>query len=312
LISRSFIETLMSEEKIPQCYASTVERITSRQNPVVGKYRDAARGSTEDVLLDGIHLVTDALAAGVRLRHVMIAADARQTPEVAQLLERLPRGTDLVVASEPVMAAVSPVRSSSPVVALAARPSHDRAPFDGSSPLVVIICDVQDPGNVGAIVRVAEGAGASGAIVAGHSADPFGWKALRGSMGSALRLPIVAVPTIDAAIAEARSHAAQVVATVPRGGVSIFDSVLTGATALLVGGEGPGLPPDAIEQADAQITIPMESAVESLNAAVAAAVMLYEARRQRSAAGASRAASPRDRAVPASAARPRRSISARP
>jgi RNA methyltransferase, TrmH family len=288
-----------------------VERITSRQNPVVGKYRDAARGVTDHVLLDGVHLVSDALAAGVRLQHLMISAAASQTPEVAQLLEQISPSTGIVLASETVMDAVSPVRSSSPVVALASRPAHDRAPFEAPSPLVVVICDVQDPGNVGAIVRVAESAGASGVIVAGQTADPFGWKALRGSMGSALRLPIVAIPTIDAALGHARAHGATIIATVPRGGVSVFDSVLTGATALLVGGEGPGLPPPVIEQADARITIPMESPVESLNAAVAAAVLLYEARRQRRSAAAAAPAS-RDRAAPASTAGPRRSATARP
>ena len=91
------------------------------------------------------------------------------------------------------MDALSPVRSSSAIVALAERP-RDRSTrvYAGAGPLVVIAVDVQDPGNLGAIVRVAEAAGATGVVAAGASADPFGWKALRGSMGSALRLPIVA------------------------------------------------------------------------------------------------------------------------
>ena len=84
--------------------------------------------------------------------------------------------------------------------------------------------DVQDPGNLGAIVRVAEAGGATGVLAAGASADPFGWKALRGSMGSALRFPIVdRVDDVGLAAAEARKRGCQIVATVPRGGRSLFD-----------------------------------------------------------------------------------------
>ena len=101
--------------------------------------------------------------------------------------------------------------------------------------------DVQDPGNVGAIVRVAEAGGATGVVAAGACADPFGWKALRGSMGSALRLPIGAAATAAAAVAEARRHGCRVVATVPRGGRSLFDVDLRGGRGVLIGGEGAGL-----------------------------------------------------------------------
>jgi TrmH family RNA methyltransferase len=143
--------------------------------------------------------------------------------------------------------------------------------------------DVQDPGNVGAMLRVAEAAGASGAMASGSSANPFGWKALRGSMGSALRLPIVSGLSAADAIAGARSHGCRVVATVPRDGAAIFEADLGGPIAVLIGGEGAGLSPTLVMDADERITIPMQAPVESLNAAVTAALILYEARRQRSA-----------------------------
>lgn len=271
----------MSVEKIPQCYASSVQRITSRQNAIVAAYRAAARGGTEGLLLDGTHLVGEALSAGIRLRHVMVALDAIDTPEMVPLLAQLSDDVDVASANSTVMAAASPVRSSSRIVALGDRPPLTRGPFDGEAHLVVVACDVQDPGNVGAIIRVAEGAGATGVVVAGQSADPFAWKALRGSMGSALRLPIVAVPTIEEAVADARRHHSTIVATVPRDGVSLFESRLRVATTLLIGGEGSGLPASVVAAADVRVTIPMDAPVESLNAAVATAVLLYEARRQR-------------------------------
>jgi TrmH family RNA methyltransferase len=179
------------------------------------------------------------------------------------------------------MAAASPVRSPSVIVAIAQRPQYDESRvYGGDRALVVVACDVQDPGNIGAIVRVAEAAGATGLIAAGQSADPFGWKALRGSMGSALRLPVVVDRDTDHALARARHHRCRIVATVPRGGRALFEAALNGPLAIAIGGEGAGLPPDVIDHADETVTIPMVPPVESLNAAVTAALLLYEARRQ--------------------------------
>lgn len=261
-----------------------MQRISSRQNPLVARYRDAARGADRtEILLDGAHLLADALDAGTHLRHVLVPTDDALSPELITLVRRLrAAGVDMAEATAPVLDAASPVRSASPVVALAERPAYATSPFLPAPALVVVACDVQDPGNLGAIIRVAEAAGATGVIVAGHSADPFGWKALRGSMGSALRLPLTYATTVDSACAEARARGVRIAATVPRRGDDLTDAPLAGPIALLIGGEGPGLPRSAVDGADVRITIPMTAPVESLNAAVAAAVLLYEARRQRS------------------------------
>jgi TrmH family RNA methyltransferase len=261
-----------------------VERITSRQNALVAQYRALARARADDLLLlDGPHLVGEALDAGITLRHAMAAADAAARPEIAHLLDRLQRtAVPVASGSATVMDAVSPVRSSSDIVAIGVRPRTLPAAGGAERGPWILLSDIQDPGNLGAIVRVAEAAGASGVLVAGQSADPFGWKALRGSMGSALRLPVSTVSEIDRSVADARRRGMRVLATVPRGGTSIFEADLTGPVALLIGGEGPGLPAAIVDAADARITIPMESPVESLNAAAAAAIALYEARRQRS------------------------------
>lgn len=267
----------------PRCYASSVQRISSRQNAVVKDYKDAARGASPDtLLLDGTHLIDEALRAGIRLRHVLVASELLEHAEIARLLQLFEsRGVPVAAASAAVMDAASPVRSSSPVVALAARPAASTSPYDTVSPLVVIVCDMQNPGNVGAIIRVAEAAGASGVVVAGLSADPFGWKALRGSMGSALRLPVTLSSSAHDAVVEARQRDVHVIATVARGGVAPSDAPLARPTALLIGGEGLGLAPDIVAAADSLVSIPMQDPVESLNASVAAAVLLYEARRQR-------------------------------
>ncbi|MQA31176.1 MAG: hypothetical protein GEU82_15305 [Luteitalea sp.] len=258
------------------------ERITSRQNEIVARYLSAARGGeSEWLLLDGEHLISDAAAAGLTLSHVMVTSDPSGARSVRHLLDRLSRDRVSVTEGSPsVMAAISPVRSPSSVVALAVRPPA-ASPFRSQPPLVVIACDVQDPGNVGAMARVAEAAGASGLVAAGQCANPFGWKALRGSMGSALRLPIAIEPRRGEAIAEARRRGCRIVATVPRDAAPMSGVNLGGPVALLIGGEGRGLGDELVEAADQRITIPMRPPVESLNAAVTAAVVLYEIHRQR-------------------------------
>jgi RNA methyltransferase, TrmH family len=259
-------------------------RITSRQNPVVARYRSVARGDADGlVLLDGAHLINEAIDAGVTIEHAAVDVNASERSEIARMLASL-RSKDIetVSVTAPVMDALSPVRSSSAIVAIGRRPSRNAADvYRGPLALAVIVCDVQDPGNLGAIVRVAEAGGASGVITVGASADPFGWKALRGSMGSALRLPLRRMDNATTAVIEARTHGCRVVATVPRNGRSLFDVDLRHPTAVLVGGEGPGLPDAVIDAADERVTIPMQTPVESLNAAVTAALVVYEARRQR-------------------------------
>ncbi len=258
--------------------------LTSRRNPVVARYRDVAHGDAVGLLLlDGPHLVADALAANVTIEHAVVAAASTDDAEIRPLLALLSaRGIDTALASSTVMAGVSPLRSPSAIVAIARRPEASiGGSYSGTSPLLVIVSDIQDPGNMGAIVRVAEAAGATGVLAAGVSADPYGWKALRGSMGSALRLPVSRVDDVEGAVADARSRGCQVIATAPRGGRSVFDVDLRPPTALLIGGEGQGLPQALIAAADERITIPMQAPVESLNAAVTAAIVVYEARRQR-------------------------------
>jgi TrmH family RNA methyltransferase len=258
--------------------------ITSRQNPVVARFRTAARGDVGGVLLlDGAHLVGDGIAAGLTFQIAVVTPASSEQPDIRALVESLRRGgVEVITASAAVMDAVSPVKTPSGIVALAEQPAiADDALYPGQAALAVAAVDVQDPGNLGAIVRVAEAAGATGVIAAGVSANPFGWKALRGSMGSALRLPIVSGMTADEALADAAGHGCRVIATVPRDGRSVFDIDLSGPIAILIGGEGQGLPEPVIDRAGERVTIPMQAPVESLNAAVTAALLLYEARRQR-------------------------------
>jgi TrmH family RNA methyltransferase len=177
---------------------------------------------------------------------------------------------------------MSPARTPSGVVALARRRAawalSDVLSRDAG--LVVVAVDVQDPGNLGAIVRTAEAAGGTGVIASGASADPFGWKALRGAMGSAFRLPVLRLPGVDEVLRACRDRGLHIIATA-LDGTDADRVALDGPCVVLVGAEGTGLPPAVVSGADTRLTIPMRQPVESLNVAVAAGIILYEARRQR-------------------------------
>jgi len=259
-----------------------VKRITSRRNPIVTRYRKAAAGGADEIVLDGAHLIEDAARAGVPLHTIAWSPPGLQLPGVATLLRRFETaGLECWSVTDEVIRAMSPVQSPSGVVALAARPVVvlERA-LERRPQLVLVAVDVQDPGNVGAMVRAAEAGGATATLLAGTSADPFGWKALRGSMGSSFRLPVARAGREEALRALRAVHI-RVVATTPRAGRSLFDADLRGPVAFLVGGEGPGLPDDVIAGADETVRIPMREPVESLNVAVASALVIYEAARQR-------------------------------
>jgi TrmH family RNA methyltransferase len=256
--------------------------ISSRLHPAVRACRDAARGGRNaPMLLDGWHLVGEALRAGVALRQVAVTG-TWSGPEGRLLEEVGARGIPVLTVSARVLEAMSPVRSPGGIIALADRPRTDvRDVLRPASPLVLVGVDLQDPGNVGAAVRVAEAAGASGAVFCGVSADPWGWKALRAAMGSSLRLPVVAASDPAGLLDALHKEGLRLVATVPRDGTGFTALDYREASALVLGGEGAGLPESIIGRCDVRVSIPMQPPVESLNVAVAAGLLLYEARRQR-------------------------------
>ena len=285
-----------------------MERITSRQNAVVKRFRDLARASrvavplgvvehdgrnrhAGEILLDGPHLVQEALACDIPID--IAAFSERQLDNVLSPLARLANdvrkhgGRPLIVTDQ-VLAAISPVQQPSGVVAIArARATDIRAVFAATRatgqhlPIVLVLAGLQDPGNVGAIVRTAAGFGAAGVVAVEHTANPYSWKALRGAMGGTFRLPIAARGTLPDVIASAGHEHLRLVAAVPHGGTPLPRLDLTVPLALILGAEGGGVSEAALAAAQDTVTIPMHAPVESLNVAIAASVILYEASRQR-------------------------------
>jgi TrmH family RNA methyltransferase len=264
--------------------------ISSRHNPFVQRCRALARrrdAGSGEMLLDGLHLLSDALAAGVPVAAAAAPTDFWHGPIGASLAASLASaGAELYTAGRAVLEAASPVSAPTGIIAIALREPAGIEQVLAPQPALVVCADhVQDAGNIGAIVRAAEAAGATGVITTAGSADPFGWKALRGSMGSAFRLPVAAGADLDAVCREARGRGVQIVATAPVGGLALGEADFSGPTLVLVGGEGAGLPDEVQALADVRLRIPMRPPVESLNVAVAAGVVLYEAYRQRHGGG---------------------------
>jgi TrmH family RNA methyltransferase len=212
-----------------------------------------------------------------------VSADELARDDAARLVRECEAdGATVFVVTERVLAAASPVRSPSGLVAIVRRRERDFADvLKQPDALVVVAVNVQDPGNLGAILRSGEAGGATGVVVTGASAHPWNWKTVRGSMGSALRLPVAAMSDVSDAIASVRASGLRTVVAVPRGGREPDATDWSGAVALLVGGEGSGLDEAVIAAADERVSVPMAEPVESLNVAVATALLVYAARRQR-------------------------------
>lgn len=264
-----------------------MKSISSRQNPIVRTFRalaDDPDPTGERVLLDGAHLVRDAHAAGAVFELLVVAASRLEpgTEEERLVREIEASAIEVVAAEDTVFAALSPVRSPAGLAAIVRR-KVTAPPLVCGRPhaFVVAAVDVQDPGNIGAVIRAAEAGGATGAFVCGVSASPFSWKALRGSMGSALRLPVVAGMTTGAVMDCMAEAGLRTIAAVPRGGEDPDHVDWRGSVGLFIGGEGPGLTDAVIARCSVRVTIPMAVTVESLNVAVATGVLIYAARRQR-------------------------------
>src|SRR6266536_2522195 len=196
--------------------------VVTRQHSSVRRYRDLARtpapaGLERELLLDGAHLIAEAHASGLHLDTAAFEQAVLEQPHVRALAEKLAAaGTEVLIVSRKVLEAMSPVRTPSGAVGIARRSMVSLRDALRRIPAVLILAhDIQDPGNVGAVLRTAEAAGASAFVACGATADPMGWKALRGSMGSALRLAIARAEVEDA-LRGCQQAGIQIAALTPR------------------------------------------------------------------------------------------------
>ncbi|HEX2031343.1 MAG TPA: TrmH family RNA methyltransferase [Actinomycetota bacterium] len=261
--------------------------ITSPKNKqVAAAARLKKRGLREQYrtfLAEGAQAAGEAVAAGAADRLFHVPGASGRVPAV--VAEAGAAGVPVVAVSEAVMGHLTGTVTPQGIVAVARFVDVGLASAEPEGGLVPVLCSVRDPGNAGTILRSADASGAAAVVFSEGSVDVYNPKTVRASAGSLFHLPVVReVPAPDA-VAELRSRGVRVLAAAADGRDSIYDVDLTGPTAVLFGNEAWGLPPAVRDLAEGSVRVPISGRAESLNLAAAAALVMFEAARQRSAGG---------------------------
>jgi len=213
---------------------------------------------------------------------VFVDDRARSHPEMASLLDAaLQQGARVFDLAPGVLERVADTVTPQPVLAVVGMPTATLEDLADTT-FVVVCVDVRDPGNAGAVIRVAHAAGAGAVVCSEGTVDPFNPKTVRASAGSVFHIPIVMAGDAGDALDALRGHGLRCLAAVSRGGTPYTDVDLSTPLALVLGNEASGLPPLLEERLDGRLTIPMGGGAESLNVSTAAAVLCFEAARRRS------------------------------
>ncbi len=259
-------------------------KITSRDNSLLRQVRAVRDGKIDDLIyVEGLRLCEEALLSELAIEAVVVSEELMRKERAAPIIDRVSSASKRAASvSEKLLESVSYTKTPQGIIVLAQRPasSQDRLNTTRDA-LVVVLHQINNPVNVGAILRTAEAAGATGVITTKTTSDPFSPKSLRGAMGSAFRLPIWAGPDYSDAIAWCRKHKIKTLCADVESKLSYTELDWTVPTALLLGPESTGFTDEELKEADQRVTIPMKGAAESLNVSVAAGILLFEAARQR-------------------------------
>jgi RNA methyltransferase, TrmH family len=253
------------------------ERITSRSNPRVRALKSAlAQRRGDTVGIEGYHLVREAITSGLQMDTLYVREDQ------AGVLDNLPFGAarEMLLLSADAFDSAASTENAQGIAAVLQRPHAHYTPAPGK--LLLMADGIQDPGNLGALIRSAEAFGAGAVVLGEGTVDPWNGKSLRAAAGAAFRLPL---PRFDGALLlHLRSAGVKIIAADAHGGVPAHTAELAGSVLLVVGNEAAGVSQALLQAADLRVTIPTTGPTESLNAAIAGSVLLYEASRQRAAA----------------------------
>ncbi len=254
--------------------------ITSRDNPVFKLARSLGsrkgREKTGMFLLEGVKLVIEALARPEMVETILVSEAARESLVSDLARYRVP----LVRISSGLAQALAETETTQGVWAICRRPEWGGIEEVASLDFVLVMVQIQDPGNLGTMLRTAWAVGVQAVLLTAGSVDAFNPKVIRSAMGATFNLPVYTGVSLSD-IESLRGNGFKVLACDPRGEMSLFQSNLQGKLAIVMGNEGQGLSEDWKQAADSLIRIPLQAGVESLNVAVACGIILYEAYRQR-------------------------------
>ncbi len=258
-----------------------VRIVQSKQNARLKELRRAlahpGRGENSLAGIEGPNLLDEAVRARLRIACVFAAQGAEHLLDALPL----PPETEVLLLPRELLDSALATETPQSIAALVETPHWAWAQLlGGHAPLIVVLAGLQDPGNLGTIVRSAEAFGATGVVSLPGTVSAWNPKAVRASAGSVFRLPLLTADS-EKCFKHLRTAGVRILTTALRGADAARHVQLTGSLALLIGNEGNGVPVELAAQADGAITIPCPGPVESLNAAVAAGILLYEAARQR-------------------------------
>jgi TrmH family RNA methyltransferase len=255
-------------------------RLKELRRALTHPLRDAGRGVRATVGIEGPNLIEEALSAGLRLDCIFLAQGAEHLLEALEA----PPETEILLLPRDLLDSALATETPQPIAALIEPPDWTWVDILGANretpPLVIVLAGLQDPGNLGTILRSAEAFAATGVISLPGTVSVWNPKAVRASAGSIFRLPMIAASP-EECFTSLRHAGIRILTTAVHGSQAAHLMDLASPIALLIGNEGNGVPQDLAAQADQAITIPCPGPVESLNASVAASILLYEASRQR-------------------------------
>lgn len=253
--------------------------ITSRDNRRLVEARKVRDGKVRElVFLEGRRVVEEVLRSRIELVECLAAAGF----DDGELLDRVAARCEVSRVADRLFGSIADTDTPQGIVVIARRPRATLAALDAASadvPVVLYLKEINNPSNLGAIFRTAEAAGVAGVIVSGNSADAFSPKAMRAAMGANLRLPIAEGVAFDEALAWARAEGLATTATAAHAAASYLDIDWSVRRLLVLGSEAHGLSDGELAAVDETVSIPLANDVESLNLGVAAAVLMFEARR---------------------------------
>lgn len=276
--SRTRVGPRFGSRAVPKTLTSTrhplVKTIHALEDP---RYRR----SEHLVVIEGVRMLEEALAAGVALNVLLYDPALTTEARAATVLARARTlNAHLIPAHPRVIAASSQVKTPQGMIAIAEAPQADFAELLHAPDLLLVVADrLQDPGNLGTLIRLADAAGASGVVVTAGSVDPLHPKVLRATAGSIFHLPVTSAPA-GAVISALQARGVRILVADQRGARDYTEVDLHPPVALVFGNEGAGIDPQWTTGASATVRIPLYGRADSLNVAVAAGILLYEVRRQ--------------------------------
>jgi RNA methyltransferase, TrmH family len=261
-----------------------IREITSPTNSLLKVFRRAlADGVTRDGLLavEGSHLVEEALSAASVIVHSVLVSASGAT-KFRGLLDRLPREAEAALAADGLFQKVALTENPQGIAALVELRTRDlTSVLTAKDALLLVACGIQDPGNLGTMMRSAQAFGATALITMKQTVSPFNPKVVRSSAGAIFRLPVFHDVKSEQLFRPMRGAGVRIVAADRHSPTSLAATDLRGAVAFLIGREASGLPPELAREANLLLSIPLRPETDSVNAATAAGIFLYEAARQR-------------------------------